>query len=51
MGPTEQLLSPSKEAPMCEGPIPWTKRTVESNQVLEIRNEGANVPSNHMVNS
>uniref|UniRef100_F1KU02 Moesin/ezrin/radixin homolog 1 n=1 Tax=Ascaris suum TaxID=6253 RepID=F1KU02_ASCSU len=48
VGPTEQLLSPSKEAPMCEGPIPWTKRTVESNQVLEIRNEGANVPSNHM---
>uniref|UniRef100_A0A0M3HVF1 4_1_CTD domain-containing protein n=1 Tax=Ascaris lumbricoides TaxID=6252 RepID=A0A0M3HVF1_ASCLU len=32
VGPTEQLLSPSKEAPMCEGPIPWTKRTVESNQ-------------------
>uniref|UniRef100_A0A915AD62 Moesin/ezrin/radixin homolog 1 n=1 Tax=Parascaris univalens TaxID=6257 RepID=A0A915AD62_PARUN len=46
--PTEQLLSPSNEAPMCEGPVPWTKRTLESNEVMEVRNEGANVPSNHM---
>lgn len=51
MGPAEQLLSPSKEAPMCEGPVPSAERIGESNQVQGNRNEAANVASNHTINS